>query len=814
VSGDRLIEALTQRNGFSRKPRLPDKPRIADESVEWPATFDVHNVLTKGAISTNNDFCLLSPTLKHEYLELLTLSALFKLRGASRPRVLVLTPDSSVRQRYRELSPRFSRPWSKEEFPLATVKQDGTLSQKTSSRPDASYPPRALFSRHLHYLPNSEIASEVGCVIYDGAVNYRPNRWDEFKQWCEVNDIPTVVYCLRDPLAPEYQEVSDKTGVWAWPPALIEGVTEPPEQTAADGGTSRYVRVRNQLDNKVAGIDREIHTVTDGPLAEQFGKVWTRIEELQDVQSRLGSQALDQAIHELKRALNDFSNTISSVGFTEQTYSEQWETLAPSNWFDRLDHQRERLMKDDTGAQAGGVFRSACLELEAAYNEWKDAEVGETKQGHLYRLLYGALERDEAVTVVVPREADREAVNLDLQQRGGDLYQALGEEIRIVTPDTLAEARTCDRVILAGPPGWRDRWVLRTPHAPSVTVLTYEHQLSLLNYQFDVLNDALRETTDQTRYRKAVEAAAGEVESTASVVDQLDIERPDIDLSGESEIAEGYEVVDAHEPTSVDDIIDQMSGSDDFAAGADSIGGSQSSRESTPTECLRLCFEDGRWMPVRPGHGLHAIDGEAGGVTKRDARHVTPGNTLVRIRQTDNLRQQLYDLIKQGGDMRLIMKANLWKIKLEQAIEERDDTLDDFIERVEAEGADCGRDAYRGWYNRDVDYTRAYENMEHIADAYDLAVVKDELEEIWGAAHEIKRTYMKLLRELRKRAYQAAAGEETDEVVLSEEHDIRLSDIDTIDSSGNNLVERLTVVDVVEDTVGSHRLGNIQHGED
>ncbi|MDB9254099.1 DrmE family protein [Halorubrum ezzemoulense] len=814
MSADRLIEALTQRNGFSRKPRLPPNACISSKSVEWPATFDVHDVLTKGAITTNNDFCLLSPTLKHEYLELLTLSVLFKLRGGDRPRALILTPDSSVRQRYRELSPSFSNPWSKEEFPLATVKQDGTLSQKTSSRPNASYPPRALFSRHLHYLPNSDIANEIGCVIYDGAVNYKPNRWEEFKEWRDKNDIPSVIHCLRDPLAPEYQEVSNWAGVWAWPPALIKAIIESTEEAVADSSSARYVRVRNQLDNKVAGIDREIHTVTDGSLAEQFREVWSRIEELQDVQSRLGSNALGQALRDLKRALNDFSNTVSSVGFTEQTYSEQWETLPPSNWFDRLDHLRQRLLEDETGAQASGVFRSACLELEAAYAEWKEAEVDETKQGHLYRLLYGTIERDETVTVVVPREADREAVTLDLQQRGGDLYEELDEAIRVVTPDMLAEARTCDRVVLAGPPGWRDRWVLRTPHAQSVTILAYEHQLSLLNYQFDALNDALRETTDQPRYREAVKTAADEEENTASVVDQLDIKRPGIDLGGESEVAEGYEMVEKHEPTSVEDIIDQMSGADNFRTWTDSSTSSQSSRDNTPVDCLRVCFEDGRWMPVRPEHGLHVIDGEVGGVTKRDARHVTTGNTLVRIRQTDNLRQQLYDLIKQRGDMRLIMQANLWKINLKQAIEEHDDTLDDFITRVEAEGADCGRSTYRGWYNRDVDYTRSYENMKHIAEAYDLTAVNEELEDIWGAAHQIKQTYMKLLRELRKRAYQATAGEDTDEVVLSEEHDIRLSDIDTIDERGNNLVERLTVVNIIEDTVASHLLGTIQSGTD
>jgi len=349
-----------------------------------------------------------------------------------------------------------------------------------------------------------------------------------------------------------------------------------------------------------------------------------------------------------------------------------------------------------------------------------------------------------------------------------------------------------------------------------VTILAYEHQLPLLEYQLNELNAALVDATDRPLYERAVEAAStGDGDTTSastSIVEQLTVEAPTIDRKTESEIAEGYEVVEDHEPTSVDEIIEEM----ERREGRHSHSRERDDRDrgARPVECLRLCFEDGRSMPVRPDSGLHVIDENAGGVTKRDVRKVKPGNTLVTIRQTNNLREQLYNLIKRRGDDRLIMQAELWKIKLEQAIKQQDDTLDDFIERLESEGAGHRRGTYRSWYNLEVDYTRKYEDMRRIARAYGLTVVEEELEDIWGAAQQIKSTYQKLLRELRKRAYQVTVGEETGEVIISEDHDIRLSDIDTYDEQGNNLVENHIIVNIVEDKVSQHRLDSIERLEE
>lgn len=779
----------------------------------------MNEALLKGAIERRSDICLLSPTLKHEYVELLALSSLFKLMsaGRERPRVLVLTADPDVRKRFKHLSPGHRREWSKERFPVATVQSDGSIREKTTSWADTGREPRALFSRHLHYLPNAEVSRDIGCVIYDASMNFKHDRWEAFHDWRAEHDIPSVAYCLRDPLAPEYRDVSGReaVGMWAWPTALLDAVlTDDYLASATDGGVSgRETRVRHQLANKVDGVDREIHAITEGELVDTFAEIWEQIEDLQEIQDRLGSDELQHGIRALKRALNVFSNVVASMNFTAQAYREEWESMTPTNWFDKLDHHRQRIVDDSTAKQAVGPYRNACTALEELYESWSYIDVGDKKQGHLYRLLYGSLDAGESVRVVVPKDSDRKAVTLDLQQRGGDLYESLGDRLQIVTPDAFAEAPTCDRVIIAGPPRWRNRWVLRTPHAPAVTFLTYEHQLPLLDYQLTTLNEALRDTTERPIYRQAVRAARGgdgdEAAPADSIVEQVDVEGPDLDVGEESDVAKGYEVVETHEPTSVDEIIDEMRRREAGRRRGTARSRDRSSTASEPVSCIQLCFEDGQSMPVRLGDDIHVIDANSDGVTRRAARRIQPGNTLVTIRQTENLREQLYNLIKRKGDDRLIMQAELWKIKLEQAIDEADDTLDDFIARLEEEGADRSRDAYRGWYNLEVDYTRAYEDMEHIAAAYDLTVVEEELDDIWDAAQQIKSTYQKLLRELRKRAYRATVGEAHGEVMLSEEHDIRLSDIDTYDDRGESLVERHTVVETFEDEVPSHRLGTI-----
>lgn len=818
-----LIDALCESNDISNEPLLPNNATINENRIRWPENLDIHDTLLKGAIESESVVWLLSPTLRHEYLEVLTLSALFKLMSGdtNRKRVLVLSKDGHVRERYKELSPGHRRPWSKERFPLATIKPNGDINQKTTSRADEGRPPRALFSKHLTHLPDKSVSSDIGCVIYDETITYRPSRWQQFQQWLDDNDIPSVIYCLHDPLGPIFSHMSENNAGWAWPPALLDAVID--ESTSSDGGMmsiseiDRQTRVAQQLQNHVEGVSREVHTIEEGEVVDNLSNVWSSIEELIDVNDDLQSNILDDGIDDLKIALNVISNIVTSMSNADRALGNQWETVAPSGWMDRLGHNYEKIRDDDDGGPAHGVYGDAVRKLEDIHDEWADYELSETKRGHLYRLLHGALDAEESVLVVVPSDGDRSAVQLDLEARGGTLYEALEEDLRLISTGGLPTAPPTDRVILVGPPAWRDRWILRTNHAPELTVLAYEHQLPLLRYQYDHLDETLREVTDRELYRKAAETASEKEEWDAPVADGVSADIPmpmgrsdDEETSErESSVAEGYDVVEEHEPMSVDEIIDSLDASDDPSIPSSNGSGSGDGRSGS-VNCLRLIFDDGRSMPIKRGSRVHVVDGDQGGTVSKSASKVQTEDIIVHVRQTEQLRQQLYDLIKRRGDDMAIMRAERWKIRLEQALDETGDDFEQFKNRMEEAGADHGDDTFRRWYNLEVDYPRTYDDLPTIAEAYDLTVVKENSEEIWEATQDIKTTYMKLLRELRKQAYRIMSGDDPEQVVLSEDWDIRLADFDVVDEEGKQIVEPHTVVDVHDEQVAHHRLKQIE----
>jgi hypothetical protein len=601
----------------------------------------------------------------------------------------------------------------------------------------------------------------------------------------------------------------------------LDAVTD--GSTAVDGDmdniseVDRQTRVARQLQNHVEGVSREVHVVEDGEVAEDLADVWVSIEELVDVNDDLQSELLDSGINDLKKALNVISNIVASMGNADRALGNQWKTIAPSGWLDRLGHSYEKIRDDDDGGPAHGVYGDAVRALEDIHDEWTDYELSETKRGHLYRLLHGALDADESVLVAVPSDGDRSAVELDLQSRGGSLYEALEEELRVISAGTLPTAPPADRVILVGPPAWRDRWILRTNHAPEVTVLAYEHQLPLLRYQYDQLDQTLQEVTDRELYREAAEIASEEEEWDAPVVDGVssDVPMPEGDTDDEvtaereSSVAEGYDVIEEHEPISVDEIIDSMDASTDPSVPSTNRSESDNGQSSS-ADCLRLVFDDGRSMPIKRGSRVHVVDGDQGGTVSKYASKVQMGDTIVHVRQTEQLRQQLYDLIKRRGDDRAIMRAERWKIRLEQALDETGDDFSQFKERLREAGADRGDDTFERWYNLEINYPRRYEDLPTIAEAYDLTVVKENSEEIWEATQEIKTTYMKLLRELRKQAYRVMAGDDPEQVVLSEDWDIRLADFDVIDEEGQQIVEPHTVVDTYEEEVAHFRLKQIE----
>lgn len=798
VSVEPLIEQICDENEFSSAPRLPDDPRIGDRRTEWPATVDVHETLVKGAIERKERIGLLAPTLKHYYVDILTLSALFKLKhsSADRRRVLVMSAEPPIRQRFMKLEPPFGAPWSEAEFPIGTVKHNGSVLQKTENYANEDAPPLTLFCRHLHHLPSQEIGRDIGCVIYDESVNFKWERWKRFQSWLEDCDVPSVVYCLRDPVGPVYRSIEEQAPIWAWPPALLDTIIDIPNlNVAADGGVmadTRMELVCRQIENKITGVKYDIHTISEGEQVDRFEEVWDQIDEMETIQDTIRADELRDGIRALKRTVSAFSNVVASIGFTEQCYREQWELRTLSQWIDLLDYHYEQIRDGDGSAPASGEFNNAIVLLEEILEDWESFKRSELKEGHLQRIIQGALDAGEMTLVVVPDEGARQALHLDLQAQGGKMYRELDEQLRLETPDTLPDTDTGDRLVLYGPPSWGERWLLRCSHAPKTTILAYQHQLPLLHYQVSELNTTLDEATNNPLCKSAIDIVSNE-NPTAPMTDQVSIRVPQSGQESESKVARGYEVIDSPEPTSVDEIIGQVDTNYGRNKRQRDTDNEEEQREQEPVSCYRLHFDNDRVMHVRPDEPLYVVTGDD--MTKKSASRLRVGDTIVDIQQTESLRKQLYTLIKQQSEHRLIFHAELWKIKLKNAIEERDDSLDDFIERLRAHGIDHHRQTFRRWYNFEINHTREYEDMQKIAEAYDLDVVKENLEDIWSAAQQIETMYRRLLRELRKRAIQAVVDDQED-IILSEEYDIRLSDFDTMDEHGEQIVKTLDVIEI------------------
>lgn len=778
----------------------------------WPATVDVHETLVKGAIERRGNIGLLAPTLKHYYLEILGLSALFKLKhsSSSRRRILVMSADPPVRKRFLQLEPPFGAPWSEAEFPIGTVKHDESILQKTENYANQNAPPLALFSRHLHHLPPKEVGQEIGCVIYDESVNFKLGRWNRFESWVDDCEVPTVVYCLRDPVGSVCSRINEETNIWGWPPALLESIVEDPVLTqATDGGTddSRMELACRQIENKVTRVEYDIHTIAEGEPIERFRGVWEQIQELETIQDTIEANELRDGIRALKRTVSAFSNVVASIGFSEQCYREQWELKTLSQWINLLDYHYKEIRDGGESGPASGEFDNAVVLLEEFLADWESFKRSELKEGHLQRVIQGSLDADEFTLVVTPDEGARQALHLDLQARGGVMYRELNDRLRLETPDTLPNTETGDRLVLFGPPSWSNRWILRSSHAPKMTILSYQHQLPLLHYQVSEINATLDEITNTPLCKSAIDVVADK-QTSAPEVDQIPISVPQSGQESESEVARGYEVIDSREPTPVDEIISQIDTNYQRNQNRGDHDGSEGDLDQEPVLCCQLQFDNGRVMHVRPDEPLYVVTGDD--TTKKTTSRLQVGDTIVHIQQTESLREQLYTLIKQQSEHRLIFHAELWKIKLKNAIDEQDDSLDDFIDRLRANGINHHRITFRRWYNFEINHTREYEDMKKIAEAYDLEVVRENLEDIWDAAHKIETMYRRLLRELRKRAIQAVA-EDQEDIILSEEYDIRLSDFDIMNDYGEQIVKTLDVVEIEDGLeVNPRRLNRLE----
>jgi hypothetical protein len=820
-----LVDVIYDSNGLSRDPDIPSSVHIGDEHVSWPSPNYVHEALIKGSIQTRDDFCIISPLLKHHYLDHYALTALFKLlfSDQNRKAVLVFTRDPHVRDRFENMGPPHGQKWSKREFPVGSVTHDGRVAVVTRSEQYETGDPRFIVSRCLHHLPEDEaIANNVGCIIYDESVTFKQNRWEQFLEWRERFEVPSTVYCLRDPLGPEYQRINDDVTTWGWSPRLLESVVDPQTDqghaTATDGGnvTERRKTVEAQLQRYVDDCDYEVHTIAEGELAERLTEAWTKIEAVSDIQNKIREPVLAEAISELKTSIEVFSNVIASSRLANQALDDRYGELSLTQCLDRLNYQLQLIRNNDATQPAEGAYNDAIHELDFIYDDWDGFSVSDTKRGHVYRTAIGALDQDKEVIVASPSDGVREAFHLDIQSRDGSMYAALDDGLQVLTPDELADADPTDHLVLYGPPRRKHRWILRNRHAPTVTIVAYKHQLRLLRHQIYSINGELEKITDSPAV-KAAESIVADDSTAAPSIATVPAEVPEEDIPSESAVAEGHGLVEERDEQGLKDIIGQASNefaNRSFDGTSSSSSGSSSSKGSShrsgEVRTHRIVFENGLQIHKRPSDDIHVVDEARNNAETKAITKLSNGDTVIIVQRTDSLRDQLEQAIKQQGDHRLLFHARIWKRKLEQAIEEEEDHLDDFIEKCEEVGLDRRRQTFRKWYNLEISHTRAEDDMKKLADAYDLTVVKENFEQIWAAAIKVDVLHKCLLRELRERAYRAVT-ESMDEIVLDEEFDIRLSDFDTVDEHGNQLVQVLDVVGVEENVkVPRYRVNQLE----
>jgi ribosomal protein L20 len=589
--------------------------------------------------------------------------------------------------------------------------------------------------------------------------------------------------------------------VWSWSPGLIEQIDANKPVISSDGGAlTRADKVRNRLNTKVEGVSYDIHGLTEGPVVDQFNEFWEYIEQLQEANSKINDSTLEFAIRELKRAQSALANLVTSIRTADQSYSNEWQAKTFQDWLESLQFQYRQLQEAEAAGMAG-TYNNAIHLFDNLVEDWPEYEnqtldngdQSPTKRDELYRLLTGCLDDGESVIVLLRKQSDQQAFRIDLQERGGPVYEALEDRVHLETPDSLIDAPSVDRFVLYGPPDWDQRWVFRSAHASNVTVLAYEHQLSLLGFQVRELNDTLEQLTSSDLHRAAITAAAEDEEdissSTTARVD-LDVPSPGSDDVSGSEISEGYEVIEEYEPTSVDDIIQSIQ---ERTYTPDEGSKGQIRRESGPVSAIRFELEENWQLHKLPSGKARVVNSDKDGVIKKSAKNVQREDTIIKIRRSEILRNQLYEMIKKEEDHRTVFKAELWRHRLQEALDEAGDSLQQFIARLEDRGIDVDYSTFRDWYIGERRYTQNDEHMRIVAEEYGITGAIDNVEEIKEEARRLKTIYIQLIRALRSQAHKATEAEAPEDIVISKEYDIRLSDFDLFDETGEHLVKSLTV---------------------
>ena len=786
-----LFDTPAVKSPFISSGNLADEERL----VHFPATTRIHAGLLNAMVERGQDLVVVTPSDKAEFLHLHALEALFGPKVDGRNAVFLLSSNTEFRERFRQLAPTSMRPphdksrYAREETPIANVTKDGTLATVTKNLNHPDKPARFLFSYTSTRIPSDEVGDRVRCVIYDDSVKYDEERLRRLLNWKQRNDVPAIVYFTSNPTSDLVEKLRKRAFLWTWPPRLLSAVVESDQDNGrewmrtdeeASPTTHRSKTVARREQNRVSGLSIDVHTCGDGDLLTALKRANNRRARFEYLARELDADILKRGQQLVRYALGSFRELLTPLDVAD--FHARRTTI--SSRLAQLDRFAGRIASDPEANPATGTFRDVVSALEELEELWDDVPASDKKQGVLVNnLLYGALDRGESISVITATESQQQALTTFLQSEHAALYRDLGEDLSIHDTRSVRSADPTDHVVLYGALRWGDRDLLRTDVATDAIVLAYPIEMGLLHSQVDAVEDSFESIADTPFWGvidKLTHIATGE----AADVERVNIDLPEYEEPSTSDLGEDISVDDT-EGEDLGEIVrgyeTDYEGSEDFDPTEYETSSTQQTTTSdgrTETDCLDVHFEDGLSVYLRKDTRVYTVREGHDKLFKKNASRLKEHDVVVHLEDTDEMRDQLYALIRERGDFGLYYYANLWKVNLEAALEETGDDLNDFVEKMEQQDLDKGRGTYERWYEMEVHRTRSKKSFWAIAEAYDLEGVKENFNQVWNAVQEMETIYSRLKKALRQTALRSAADGTLDDVMLSESPDIRLSDFE------------------------------------
>lgn len=786
-----LFDTPAVNSPFISSGNLADEERL----VHFPTTTRVHAGLLNAMVGRGQDLVVVTPSDRAEFLHLHALEALFGPNVDGRNAVFLLSSNTTFRERFRQLSPTSIRPphdkscYAREETPIANVTQDGSLATVTKNLNHPDKPARFLFSYTSTRIPSDDVGDRIRCVIYDDSVKYDEERLLRLLKWKKRNNVPSIVYFTSNPTSDLVEKLRGRAFLWSWPPRLLSAVVksdrnrgddwiQTDEEVSPTTRRSQTVAMREQ--NRISGLSIDVHTCGDGDLLTALKRANDRRAKFEYLTRELDADILKRGQQLVRYALGSFRELLTPLDVADL----HARRTTISSRLAQLDRFAGRIASDPEANPATGTFRDVVSALNELEDIWDDVPASEKKQGVLVNnLLYGALDRGDSISVVTATESQKQALTMFLQSEHPSLYRDLGDDLSIHDTHSVRSADPTDHVVLYGALRWADRDLLRTDVATDAVVLAYPIEMGLLHSQVDAVESSFESIADAP-FWKVIDKLTHLTTDEPADIERVDIDLPEYEEPSTSDLG-GDISVDETEGEDLGEIVrgyeTDYEDSEDF----DPTEYETSSSKQTTTsggriesDCLDVYFEDGLSMYLRKDTEVYSVREGHNKLFKKNASRLKQREVVVHLEDTDEMREQLYALIRQRGDVGLYYYANLWKMNLEAALEETGDDLDDFAEKMEKQGLDKGHGTYERWYEMEVHRTRSKKSFWAIAEAYDLEGVKENFSQVWNAVQEMETIYSRLKKALRQTALRSAADGTLDDVMLSESPDIRLSDFE------------------------------------